>query len=143
MIRLLLKLAFILVIGIVGYNYFLGNEQEQANSREIVGKVRDLGSDAWNLLASERRKLREGKYDGALEKLDKLYDSLRDKATALTDSRLLERLNELDERRRELETELATDAEPRDDTKRKLDDLTAETEALMNEMETKGQPAPR
>ena len=143
MIRLLLKLAFILVIGIVGYNYFLGNEQEQANSREIIGKVRDLGSDAWNLLASERRKLREGKYDGALEKLDKLYDSLRDKATALTDSRLLERLNELDERRRELETELATDAEPRDDTKRKLDDLTAETEALMNEMETKGQPAPR
>ena len=144
MIRLILKLGFILVIGILGYNYFLGDEDEKAQSREIVGKVRDLGSDAWNLLRSERQKLREGKYDGALDKLDNLYDNLRDKAAALSDSRVLERLEDLDQRRRELEAELAADgeAEPDNSTKRKIDDLTAETEELMNEMEEKGQSTP-
>ena len=37
------------------------------------------------------------------------------------------------------ELEAEGDAEPDRATKRKLDDLTAETEALMNEMETKGE----
>ena len=143
MIRTLLKIGALLVVVLLGYNYFFGDETEKAQSREIVGKVGDLGKDAWNLLKSEREKMREGKYDDALEKLDGLYQNLRGKAEALRDSEALERLRELSERRAELEQMLEDgDDELSRDARRKLDDLTAETEELMNEMEAKGQPAP-
>ncbi|MFK8161804.1 MAG: hypothetical protein AB8H12_05015 [Lewinella sp.] len=142
MIKTLLKLGVVLVIGLLGFNYFFGSVEEKEQSREIVGKVGDLGKDAWNLLKAERQKMKDGKYDDALEKLDGLYSSLKGKAQDLKDSGILDRLDDLDERRKELEglvnekgSELSTDA------KRKLDDLTAETEVLMNEMEEKSKPA--
>ena len=143
MIKNLLKIGAFLVIALLGYNYFLGDETEKAQSREIVGKVGDLGKDAWNLLKSERQKLKDGKYDDALDKLDGLYQSLKGKAVDLRDSDALQRIKELSERREELEQMLEEDgSELSRDAKRKLDDLTAETEELMNEMEEKGQPAP-
>ncbi|MBC6995542.1 hypothetical protein QWY85_12975 [Neolewinella lacunae] len=142
MIRTLLKIGLLLVVGLLGYNYFFGDAEEKAQSREIVGKAGELGKDAWNLLVSERQKMREGKYDDALEKLDGLYTSLRGKAKELQDSDALARIQELNERRLELEKALGSDgSELSSAAKRKLDDLTADTEELMNEMETKSQPA--
>lgn len=142
MIRNLLKIGALLVVVLLGYNYFLGNETEKAQSRDIVGKVGDLGKDAWNLLRSERQKLRDGKYDDALAKLDGLYQSLKGKAQDIQDSDALERLRELSQRRDELEELLGKDGgELSRDAQRKLNDLTAETEELMDEMEAKGQPA--
>lgn len=143
MIKTLLKLGLVLVAGLLFFNYFFGDVEEKAQSREIVGKVGDLGKDAWNLLKSERQKMKEGKYDDALEKLDGLYASLRGKAQDLKDSGLLDRIDELNERRKQLEDAVGEKSgELSADAKRKLDDLTAETEELMNEMEAKGQPEP-
>lgn len=143
MIKTIIKIGLLLVAGLLGYNYFLGDDAEKAQSREIVGKARDLGKDAWDLLKSERTKLKEGKYDGALDKLEGLYGSLKERAGDLADSDALQRINELTQRRDELEKAL-TDAggELSTEGKRKLDNLTAETEELMNEMETKGTNAP-
>ena len=142
MIKTILKLGLVLVVGLLGYNYFLGDVEEKEQSREIVGKVGDIGKDAWNLLKSERQKMKDGKYDDAREKLDGLYSSVKGKDQDLKDSGILDRLDDLDQRRKELEglvnekgSELSTDA------KRKLNDLTAETEVLMNEMEEKSNPA--
>ncbi len=141
MIRTIIKLGVFLVLALVGYNYFFGSETEKAQSKEIVGKVGDLGRDAWNLLRSERTKMKEGKYDDALEKMDDLYTQLRGKAEEIRDSEVLDDLQRLDERRKELEVlvrregdELSTEGQ------RKLDDLTADTEVLMHEMEEKNQP---
>lgn len=139
MIKNILKIGVLLVIGLIGYNYFLGDEAEKAQSKEIVTKVGDLGKDAWNLLKSERQKMKEGKYDDALDKLDGLYQSLRGKAQEIQDSGLLEKIEELSKRRTDLEDMINdASAEPSAEAKRKLDDLTAETEDLMNEMEAKG-----
>ena len=94
-------------------------------------------------MKSERSKLKDGKYDGALEKLEGLYVSLKDRAGELADSDALDRISELTERRDELEKALKdAGGELSREGKRKLDDLTAETEELMNEMETKGTDAP-
>ncbi|SER33952.1 hypothetical protein [Neolewinella agarilytica] len=143
MIKTLLKLGVLVVLGLLGYNYMFGDAEEKAQSREIVGKARDLGRDAWDLLKSERDKLKEGKYDNAIEKLDGLYSTLKEKANALRDSDALQQLRELDDRRTALEELLnSSEGEPSAEAKRKLDDLTADTEELMNEMEAKGQPAP-
>jgi len=143
MIRTILKLGIIVVLGLLGYNYFFGDATEKAQSREIVGKAKDLGKDAWELLKSERTKMKEGKYDGALEKLDGLYGNLKERAGELADSDALSRINELTQRRDELEKALKdAGGELSGEGKRKLDDLTAETEELMNEMETKGTSVP-
>ena len=145
MIKFIIKIALVLVVGLVGYNYFFGNEAEKEQSREMVGKVRDLGSDAWNLLRSERSKMKEGKYDDALDKLDNLYGDLRERAERIKDSGALDRLRELDDKRQEIEDALSRDGDKlsRAD-ERKLEDLTAETEDLMHEMEAKGKSdAPR
>jgi len=106
MIRTILKLGIIVVLGLLGYNYFFGDATEKAQSREIVGKAKDLGKDAWELLKSERTKMKEGKYDGALEKLDGLYGNLKERAGELADSDALSRINELTQRRDELEKAL-------------------------------------
>lgn len=140
MFRTLFKVALLLIVGLLGYNYFYGTVEEKEQSRVIVGKVKDLGADAWNLLRSERTKMKEGKYDGALDRLDALYTDLRETAGDLGDSELLRQISELSERRHELEETLGTGDELSRSAQRKLDELTADTEALMHEMETKSQP---
>jgi len=143
MIKTIFKIGLLVVAGLLGYNYFLGDAEEKAQSREIVGKAKDLGKDAWNLLKSERTKMKEGKYDGALEKLEGLYGNLKERAGELADSDVLDRINKLNERRNELEEALKNaDGELSSEGKRKLDDLTAETEELMNEMEKKETVSP-
>jgi gas vesicle protein len=143
MIKSLIKIGLLVVAGLIGYNYFFGTPEEKAQSREIVGKATDLGRDAWNLLKSERVKLQEGKYDDAIEKLEGLYRDLATKAEELKDSDAIRELGKLSERRAELEELLKKDGgELSEAAKRQLDDLTADTEELMNEMEAKGKSSP-
>ncbi|PHI19105.1 hypothetical protein CEQ90_14410 [Lewinellaceae bacterium SD302] len=136
MIRTLLKLGVFLVIAVLGYNYFLGDEAEKAQSREIVGKAADLGKDAWNLLRAEKEKMDEGKYDGALDKLKGLYGELRETAGNLKDSDALEQISKLEEKRKELSEKLenATAAE-KEATAREVEELTEETEEVMKKLE--------
>ncbi|OAV42699.1 hypothetical protein [Lewinella sp. 4G2] len=142
MIKFIIKLGLVLVVGLVGYNYFFGDAEEKEQSREIVGKVKELGSDAWALLRSEKQKMDDGKYDDALDKLDNLYGELRGKAQDIKDSGALDRLQELSERRGELEELLRQEGDELSaEGKRKLDDLTQDTEVLMNEMEAKSKSA--
>ncbi|WP_116124829.1 hypothetical protein [Lewinella sp. IMCC34183] len=140
MVRSLLTFAIILVVAVVAYNYFYGSPAERRQSEAIVRKAGDLGADAWNLLRGEREKLRDGKYDDALDRLESLYTDLREQARDLSDDGALDRLTDLGKRRRELENALGRGDELSDRAQRKLDDLTADTEALMHEMEAKSQP---
>lgn len=140
MIRFLLKVAALLVVGILGYNYFLGDDTEKAQSREIVGKAVDLGKDAWNLLQNEKDKFDEGKYDDAVEKLQGLYGELRQTASRLKDSGALERLSELESKRKELADQLSSETpEVREQAEQDLEKLTEATEVLMHELETQNQ----
>ncbi len=134
--RFLLKVAVFLVIAIVGYNYLFGDEAEKAQSREIVGKATDLGKDAWNLLRGEQAKFKEGKYDGAVDKLEGLYTSLKEKAELLKDSKAIERIRELEAQRKAITEQLKSSSEAeRTAAEKQLEKLTKSTELLMNELE--------
>lgn len=136
----LLRLGIFIVVAILGYNYFLGDEVEKEQSREIVGKAADLGKDAWNLLKGEKEKFQEGKYDGAVDQLKSLYGNLKEQATKIRDSGALDRLADLEKRRQELERRLETGTEAEQaEAGEALEDLTADTEDLMNDLESKGQ----
>jgi hypothetical protein len=124
MIKNLLKLAAVLVVGILVYNYFMGTEAEKQQSKEIFQKVKDLGSDAWNLLKAEKEKLDEGKYDGALDKISNLIDNLKDKAEAISDSDMLDRIADL-ERQKDALQEKMKDAEGPDTYDNRNPELTS------------------
>ena len=139
--RTLIKLGLLLVVGLLAYNYFLGTPEEREQSRVIVGKAKELGSEAWNLLKTEREKAREGKYDAALDRLETLDKDVRGEAERLGDTEALRRLDELGRRRSELTEELAgTEAELDRDAQHQLDELAEDTEELMHEMEAQSQP---
>ncbi|RME97862.1 MAG: hypothetical protein D6772_09840 [Bacteroidetes bacterium] len=148
MIKSLLKLGVILLLAVLGYNYFFGTAEEKEQSREIIGKVRDVGRDAWALLKSEKEKLDAGKYDGAVDKVGNTLDGvgallgkLKNTAEDLNDSGALDRLSELQRKQAQLEAELANETPETYDTaeqahiKRELQELLLETEKLMKDME--------
>jgi hypothetical protein len=141
MIRSLLKVGLFLVAGILVYNFFFGNEEEKAQSKEIFSKVRDLGREAWGLLRTEKTKFEDGKYDEAVDRIGGLYQKLNTRARQLKDTQALERLEELEAKRRDIESQLGeTESEAmspseKADIRRQWNELMRETESLMNDME--------
>ncbi len=89
MIGKIIKLGILVVIGLVGYNYFLGTPEEKEKSKEIIGKVADIGKAGVGLIKEEVAKFKEGKYDRALDKigdgLSKAKEELSDKGGKLMD----------------------------------------------------------
>lgn len=105
MIKSLFKLALILVVGILVYNYFLGNATEQQNAKEVFGKIKEVGVAVKDLVKSEKEKFDEGKYDEALDKIGGLFDDLKQKAKDI-DENYVDRIAQLEDKRKELEERL-------------------------------------
>lgn len=137
-----------MVIGILVYNAFFGNEAEKAQSKEIFGKVRELGKDSWGLLKSEKVKYQDGKYDGAVDKVENTVDrigtllgSLEKTANDINDSGAIDKLGKLQDRQAKLESYLSEatpedyDAKKQAQVKNEIQDILRQTEALMKEME--------
>jgi len=105
MIRSLLKIAALLIAGILVYNYFFGTNEEQENSRKVFGQIRGVVSSVGQLVRSEKDKFDAGKYDAALDKLGGVYKAIRTQARHV-DEKVIKRLDELEDRKAELEQEL-------------------------------------
>lgn len=103
MIKLLFRLGFFLLIGVLIYNYFLGTPEEKETSKTIFREARDLGKASWALLKTEKAKMNEGKYDTALDRIETLIAQLKERANSGKDRQTLDRLIELEQQRRELE----------------------------------------
>lgn len=142
MIKTLLKYGILILAGIVGYNYFLGDEAEKASSRKIVNEIKDVGKEVGGLIRSERDKFDKGKYDKVLVKLKDSYDVVKRKAKNI-DEKYISKLDNLEERRNSLENRLSkvtdeTTNEGKKEAKkltRDLDQLLKETENLIKKIE--------
>lgn len=122
MIKTILKFLAILVIGILVYNTLYGTEEEKAASKKIVKEGKEVFIAIKDLLKSEKKKYDAGKYDDALVKIENAFDNLKEKARAINDSELLDKIAELDKERRRIQE--------------KLDDAKAENES--NEFAERG-----
>ena len=107
--KYLLPLAFILVTGIIGYNYFYGTPEERESSRQIIAKVKGLGSDVLNLLKTEKEKFDAGKYDAAVDKIGASLNYLKSKTSSLAGAgqQYLQQLQQLESEKQELVQQLA------------------------------------
>jgi hypothetical protein len=105
MIRFLIKIGLILVIGILVYNRFFGDDQEKAQAKEVFKKTGDAVGATWNLLKSEKQKFNAGKYDRVLDQLGNAYQTVRSSAKYL-DENVLQRLDDLERRKTVLEQQM-------------------------------------
>jgi hypothetical protein len=105
MIRLLLRLAIPLLIGIVGYNYFFGTDTEKEQSRKIIGDVKALVGSVGSLVKSEKQQFDMGKYDEVLNKLGSAFGSIRSVSKQMS-PKVLEELSRLEQRQGALQREL-------------------------------------
>lgn len=103
MIKLLFRLGFFLLVGVLIYNYFLGTPEEKETSKTIFREARDLGKASWALLKTEKAKLDQGKYDTALDRIETLIGQLKERARSGKDRETLEQLAELEQQRRTLQ----------------------------------------
>ena len=106
MINSLLKLILILVACLLIYNYFMGNAEEKRNARKIVGEMQDLALAVKDLLQTEKEKFDAGKYDKAVDKIGNLFSELKENSREL-DSNYLDRIEKLEQKRRDLEAKLS------------------------------------
>ncbi|MBR9922698.1 MAG: hypothetical protein GYB31_17850 [Bacteroidetes bacterium] len=105
MIKSLIRLALVVVIGVLVYNYFLGSPSEKESASKIFNEVKEVGSSVADLLRSEKEKFDAGKYDTALEKVGGLFDKLKTGVDNLSSEQEGE-ISNLDAERKELEERL-------------------------------------
>ncbi len=133
MIKSLLKLAVFLVLGILGYNFFLGTPEEKESTKKILNEAKEVGKSVKDLVKKERDKLRDGKYDKAFDKISAGFQNLKEKVKG--GSKYLERLTALEKEKDDLLSEFK-DAEAKGtEGEEEKTKLGKRLEKLMSQME--------
>lgn len=148
--KFLIKVALLLVAGVVIYNYFFGTPEEKEQSKKVFNTAKEAGKAVWSfgkeafsLLRTEKKKFDEGKYDEAVDNVGNLYDKLRGHAKTIEDNKdLIARLDRLSRKRDELEDKIdrpaaydGTEKERQTEIRREWEQLMRETEDLVADME--------
>lgn len=135
--RTIVNIVLIVLIAVIGYNYFFGSSDEKTDSQEIVEQVKDLGRSIGGLIKSEKQKMDEGKYDGVFDKIEDIFKALESQlGSGDTDQK--EELHELEKDKRKLEEEVkeaeenAVSSEKKDELDTKLRELLEKTEKLLD-----------
>ena len=127
-----------MVVGILVYNFFLGTPEEKASSKRIFNEIADVGKSVGQLIKAEKEKFDQGKYNDALQKMGNIFNDLKEKAKDSGD--LLDRINDLEEKKENLEKELEltekgeTEEQKAKELTRELEQLIEKTEDLANEL---------
>lgn len=107
MIRSLIKIGFVVVVGLICYNYFFGTSTEKEQSKRIFSGVGNLFGEVRTLVRGEREKFDAGKYDTALDKMGNVIDRLKTHNATTGDRNVQAEIAQLESRKRQLEQELA------------------------------------
>lgn len=156
MIKSLIKLALVLVVGILAYNFFFGTPQEKEQSRQIFTEVKDLTQSAVQLLKTEKEKFDEGKYDEAIDKIGGLINNLKDKAEKLKENKeIIDQIADLQKQKEALEdkvresqapteygdngSQIQADSAEKAQLEEDWEKLIRETKDVMDQMEKRAQ----
>jgi|GEM_PF-503020 hypothetical protein len=151
MIRFLFKLVLSLVVLLLVYNYFLGTPEEKSTSKKIFGEVIHLGKSSWDLLRVEKQKLRDGKYDVAMDKVSQLLNGLENAVKQSGDPKISDQFQDLTNKKNQLlqleeastnlkntsEADAKLTEKEKSERLRLLKSLLSETELLMNQLENR------
>lgn len=139
--KTLLKLGLLLLVGVLTYNYFFGDEAEKETSRKVVSEIKDVGVAIKNLVKDEHKRIKEGKYKKVLSKVDDALTSIEAKVKNM-DKETLEEYKKLKRESKSLESELESvekdengniDKEKKRSIESKLKDLLEKTNDFLND----------
>ncbi|MBY5958923.1 hypothetical protein KUV50_12300 [Membranicola marinus] len=135
--RAIVNIILIVLIAVIGYNYFFGSSEEKSDSQEIVDQVKDLGKSIGSLITSEKQKMEEGKYDGLFDKVEGIFRTL-ERQLGANDSDQKEELQDLERDKKALEREVRdaeeheVSPEKKNELEEKLQELLEKTERLLD-----------
>ncbi len=136
MIRLIVSFTFFLVIGLLGYNYFFGTEQEKEQAQEIFAKGAGVVGASADLLEAEYGKFKEGKYDKSLQNISNFLSNVKEKGSELIveiDS-WEKRKDDWNQKKNDIEKLLDSDSDLKnEEIKKIIQDLEIEGGLLRNE----------
>ncbi|MBK7407826.1 MAG: hypothetical protein IPJ40_06930 [Saprospirales bacterium] len=149
MIKTIIQVLVVVVIFVLGYNFFFGTSQEKDNATQIFREVKDVGVSVKDLLKTEKEKFDSGKYDNAILKMRELFQNLESNAREVAPE-YVDRIKDLENQRQDLEGQLDEAKETVEDAGEKakkvdeinkgLDQLMKETGQIIKEMKTKKEP---
>ena len=134
----LIKLAVLVVVGLLAYNFFFGNEEEKADAKDKFEKIGQGLKNVWNegvdIIKDERQKFKEGKYDNAIENVGGVLTKLKEGG-----GKLLDRIGELEIRKDGIQKKIeeaeskegGMTAEEKAALEKEIEELTADTEELI------------
>lgn len=131
--RTLIKLGLIIVVVLVGYNYFFGTSSEKSESQIIVEQVKDLGKSIGSLLKSEKEKFQQGKFDDFFDKLKHTVDNFKSKIDK-ADDKSQDAIERIEEKSQQLERKWKN-SDNLNLSEKEKDELNREMEELMKQME--------
>ncbi len=136
--RTIINLLGIVVIAVVGYNYFFGSQSEKSESQEIVNQVKDLGKSIGDLLKSEKEKFDEGKYDGIFDRMRSVFEKMKSQLDS-TDTSGREKMEDLEKELNDLEQKMkdagdsAVSEETRAEWRARMNELMEKADSLLKE----------
>jgi len=134
MIKFAFRLLIVLVVGVLAYNFFFGTTEEKENGQKIVRELKDVGVAVKDLLASEKEKLDEGKYDNALDKIGGLFEKVKNGVEKISPD-AMDRLDRLERRRKDLVQEVEEKEQNNILTDEEKEELNSEMKKLLRDTE--------
>ena len=102
MIGKLIRLVILVVVALIGYNMFFGTEEDKARGQAVAKETKELVGSIVGFLKAEKENYDSGKYDDAMQKLNKAFKNISQKAQEIGGN-LPERVKELEEKKEHLD----------------------------------------
>jgi cytochrome c556 len=142
MIKWLLRLVLLLALGLLVYNYFLGDKDEKDQSRVIFQQMKQLGRSFSELLISEKEKFDAGKYHEASDRIAAFVKEMKTHSSKLSQEEL-EKLKEIDQKQIELSEQIeqteslppTEGAEQKKKLRKQLEELLHDTDVFLDELD--------
>jgi len=138
MIKNLLKIGLLLVVAVIGYNYFLGDAEEKESSKKIVDGVKEIGKSVGGVIKSETEKFSEGKLDRVLAKMSTVMSSIEAQPTENTELKgklkeLMRERDALQEKVNKIQGEDKTEKADRKGLRKEIQALESKFSKLMRD----------
>lgn len=135
MIRKLISLVILAVIGLMGYNMFFGTEEDKARGQAVAKETKELVGSVVGFLKAEKENYDSGKFDNAMQKLNKAVKNVSQKAQEIGGS-MPERVRQLEEKKNQLDELIQTNKNSKmADPKKESDKIKDEMSDILKELE--------
>ena len=129
----ILKVAIILMSGLLVYYYFFGTIDEKHHSQKVFVQIKEIGHSIGQVLVNEKQKISNGQYDDIFSRLGNTLEAVRNHIGP-DDAQSLRKLEELETRKDALQKKQFHDeSADSEQLKRELEDLILQTRKLFEE----------